>query len=88
MPPPPAAHSPRACSSLSPEETTNYAAHISQLASKARGVVRTLDPTNDLTFLRVRSKKHEIMVSPDKDYNLIVIQNASGEDERRAGEAR
>ena len=30
---------------------------------------------NDLTFLRIRSKKHEIMVSPDKDYSLIVIQN-------------
>ena len=62
-------------SSLSAEETTDYAAHISQLASKARGVVRSLDPENDLTFLRIRSKKHEIMVSPDKDYSLIVIQN-------------
>ena len=30
---------------------------------------------NDLTFLRVRSKKHEIMVAPDKDYLLIIIQN-------------
>ena len=75
---------PTACicieSSLNEEETANYAAHISQLASKARGVVRTLDPTNDLTFLRVRSKKHEIMVSPDKEYNLIVIQNPNAEE--------
>ena len=31
-------------SSLSAEETTDVAAHISQLASKARGVVRCLDP--------------------------------------------
>ena len=30
---------------------------------------------NDLTFLRIRSKKHEIMVAPDKEYVLIVIQN-------------
>merc|ERR1719183_2566198 len=51
-------------SSLSAEETTNWAAHLSQLTSKARGVVRTLDPQNDLTFLRVRSKKHEIMIAP------------------------
>jgi len=28
--------------------------------------VRDLDPTNDLTFLRVRTKKGEIMIAPDK----------------------
>ncbi len=26
-------------------------------------------------FLRLRSKKHEIMIAPDKDYILIVLQN-------------
>ena len=66
---------------------------------------KELDPTNDLTFLRIRTKvrkycfflhilhhntkscqfysftvfhvlqKHEIMVAPDRDYILIVIQN-------------
>ena len=35
---------------------------------------------NDLTFLRVRSKKHEIMVAPDKDYLLIVIQNPNADE--------
>jgi hypothetical protein len=25
----------------------------------------------------VRSKKHEIMIAPEKDYTLIVIQNPS-----------
>ncbi|XP_045149796.1 dynein light chain roadblock-type 2 [Echinops telfairi] len=42
---------------------------------KARSTVRDIDPQNDLTFLRIRSKKHEIMVAPDKEYLLIVIQN-------------
>jgi dynein light chain roadblock-type len=59
------------------ELTHKYAANISQLASKARSVIRDLDPTNDLTFLRIRSKKHEIMVAPDKDFLLIVIQDPS-----------
>lgn len=67
-------------STLSPEDTTQHAALITQLASKARSVIRTLDPQNDLTFLRVRSKKHEIMVAPDKDYLLFVIQNPNSED--------
>ncbi|GLH01880.1 hypothetical protein R5R35_003638 [Gryllus longicercus] len=55
--------------------TVQYAGLISQLSEKARSVVRDLDPTNDLTFLRVRSKKHEIMVAPDKEFLLVVIQN-------------
>ena len=33
-----------------------------------------------MTFLRVRSKKHEIMVAPDKDYLLIVIQNPNADE--------
>ncbi|XP_039277516.1 dynein light chain roadblock-type 2 isoform X2 [Nilaparvata lugens] len=55
--------------------TVQYAGLISQLSDKARSVVRDLDPTNDLTFLRIRSKKHEIMVAPDREFILIVIQN-------------
>eukprot|EP00284_Hemiselmis_tepida_P013000 CAMPEP_0174915708 /NCGR_PEP_ID=MMETSP1355-20121228/1305_1 /TAXON_ID=464990 /ORGANISM="Hemiselmis tepida, Strain CCMP443" /LENGTH=102 /DNA_ID=CAMNT_0016160635 /DNA_START=16 /DNA_END=324 /DNA_ORIENTATION=- len=55
--------------------TVQYAGLITQLCSKARSAVRELDPQNDLTFLRVRSKKHEIMVAPDKDYLLIIIQD-------------
>lgn len=47
--------------------TVQYAGLISQLSDKARSVVRDLDPTNDLTFLRIRSRKHEIMVAPGKD---------------------
>ena len=54
---------------------TQYAALITQLAAKARSCVRDLDPQNDLTFLRVRTKKHEIMVAPDKDFILVVVQN-------------
>mmetsp|Transcript_7731 Transcript_7731/g.10676 ORF Transcript_7731/g.10676 Transcript_7731/m.10676 type:complete len:98 (-) Transcript_7731:43-336(-) len=64
---------------LEPEQTTKYSGLLTELASKARSVVRTLDTSNDLTFLRIRSKKHEIMVAPDKDYMLIVIQDPSAE---------
>lgn len=62
-------------STLDNTSTVQYAGLLSQLSDKARSVVRDLDPSNDLTFLRVRSKKHEIMVAPDKDFILIVIQN-------------
>eukprot|EP00478_Filoreta_tenera_P004710 GABV01005152.1.p1 GENE.GABV01005152.1~~GABV01005152.1.p1 ORF type:complete len:110 (+),score=26.68 GABV01005152.1:26-355(+) len=62
---------------LDEEATRKYAANLSQLAAKARSVVRDLDPQNDLTFLRIRCTKHELLVSPDKDFTLIVIQNPS-----------
>lgn len=62
-------------STLDNTTTVQYAGLISSLADKARSVVRDLDPSNDLTFLRIRSKKHEIMVAPDKEFILIVVQN-------------
>ncbi len=62
-------------STMSAEETESYAALVSQLAMKAAGVVRVIDESDELAFLRVRSKKQEIMIAPDKDYVLVVIQN-------------
>lgn len=64
-------------STLDNSSTVQYAGLIHQLLMKARSTVRDIDPQNDLTFLRVRSKKNEIMIAPDKDYFLIVIQNPS-----------
>jgi dynein light chain roadblock-type len=66
-------------STLDSKLTLQYSSLISQLAAKAKSIVRDLDPTNDLTFLRIRSKKHEIMVAPDKDYVLIVVQEPANE---------
>jgi len=57
--------------------TVQYASLLHSLSAQARNCVRDIDPQNDLTFLRVRSKKHEIMVAPEKEYTLIVIQNPS-----------
>ena len=44
--------------------TVHYCGLIQTLLNKSATVVKDLDPTNDLTFLRVRSKKNEIMVAP------------------------
>mmetsp|Transcript_91865 Transcript_91865/g.126655 ORF Transcript_91865/g.126655 Transcript_91865/m.126655 type:complete len:104 (+) Transcript_91865:25-336(+) len=54
---------------------------ITELAKKARSVVRDIDATNDLTFFRVRSKKQEILVAPDNSLFLIVIQNTETEEQ-------
>lgn len=46
---------------------------VPTLTSLTVGVVKEMDSGNDLTFLRMRTKKNEIMIAPDKDYLIAVI---------------
>lgn len=62
-------------STLDATTTTRYSTLITRLCSQARSTLRELDPGNDLTFFRMRTRKHEVMISPDKNYVLIVLQN-------------
>ena len=55
-------------------EATGYAVRLSELAITARSLVRDLDPKNDLTFLRITCKVYDMMIAPDRDYYLIVVQ--------------
>ncbi len=52
-----------------------YSGLLNQLVDQAKTMFKEIDSSNDLTFMRLRTKKHEIMVAPDRDYLLIVIQN-------------
>lgn len=53
-------------STLDEKQSKELSGSITFLVHRARSAVRSLDPQNDLTFLRIRSKKHEILVAPDK----------------------
>lgn len=70
-------------STLDNDLTVQYAALMSQFTVKARGVVKNLDPDNELKFVRIRSKKHEIMVAPEfekmREYYLVVVQDPSSD---------
>jgi len=55
--------------------SVQYAAQVQQLVDKSRTMIKELDGNNDLSFIRLRTKKHEVLVAPDKEYALIVIQN-------------
>ncbi|KAL0486029.1 dynein light chain [Acrasis kona] len=59
-------------SNLDNDLKIKYASLITQLTAQARSVVRDLNPQNDLTFLRVRTKFHEILVAP-VPYPMTVI---------------
>ncbi|RUS88984.1 hypothetical protein EGW08_003231 [Elysia chlorotica] len=47
---------------------------LHELAGAARRMVRDVDPTDDLMFLRVCSKTDEILVSPDMSFTVVVFQ--------------
>jgi dynein light chain roadblock-type len=44
--------------------SVQYAGLVTQLVIKSRSMVRDLQMDNDLQFLRLRSKKHEILIAP------------------------
>ncbi|KAK2963150.1 putative Dynein light chain roadblock-type 2 [Blattamonas nauphoetae] len=68
--------------------TIHYAALITQLCNHTKNTVKKLDDGDDLTFIRLRTTKNEILVAPgfsrifsshlsslsDRDYILVVIQ--------------
>ena len=62
-------------STMDNHTTTQYSGLINQLVDQAKAMFKEIDPSNDLTFMRLRTRKHEIMVAPDRDYLLIVVQN-------------
>jgi dynein light chain roadblock-type len=54
-----------------------FAKNIPQIGREAKSMIKQLDPKNDLTFLRIRTKGHEILIAPDKEFFLCVLQNMS-----------
>lgn len=36
--------------------------------------MRELDPRNELQYLRIRAKKHEVLVAYDSEFLVIIIQ--------------
>lgn len=62
-------------SSLDTKTTEAYASMMHELVATARRLFMDADPNNDLTFMRMRTRKHEIMVAPDKQYVLVVVHH-------------
>lgn len=50
-----------------------------QLIAKAKNTVRDLDAHNELKFMRLKTTKYEILVAPDNEFVLIVVQGQKSE---------
>jgi len=51
-------------SSVDPSTSVQYACEMQFIIQKARAMIKEMDNTNDLSFIRLRTKKHEVLVIP------------------------
>ncbi len=52
---------------------------VPQLVGKAKNTIRDLDAHNDLKFMRLKTTKYEILIAPDNEFILIVVQGQKSE---------
>ena len=46
-------------------------------AAQTKKFIKELDSTNDMTHMRIRSVKSEMLVYPEKDYFIVVSQSSA-----------
>lgn len=66
----------RTVPAMESKDAVLYPALLSNLLDQAKGMIKTLDPTNDFQTMRIRSQKNEILIFPEKEYTLVVVQSA------------
>lgn len=61
-------------STMDNTQTTAYANCMSVISTAARSACRDLDPSNDMLYLRVGTRKNEVIVGLDDEFMLIAVQ--------------
>ena len=62
-------------STVDQNDAIKITALFGDLLRVSQNLVKDLDRENGLTMLRLRSKKNEILVVPENDFTLVVLQN-------------
>ena len=57
-----------------------YGSVINGFLTTAQNTLKSLHADEEINFIRIRSLKHEIMIAPEKEFSLIVLQNPSNDD--------
>lgn len=66
-------------STMTEELTLRYIGLYGQVIDKARFIAQKLDSNDEITFMRIRSKNHEIIITPDDKCIFLVVQNPRSE---------
>lgn len=54
-----------------------YTTNASFFIKRCNNIIKSLLDNESLSFIRMRTKVNEIMIAPDKEFMLIVIQNST-----------
>lgn len=65
---------------MSQETAEVYAEAMRHLALKARGVVRDVNPKGEMKYMRIRAKRHEVLVAFGEEQPLISYRATSTSD--------
>lgn len=58
------------------EQGKKYAAVVKKMVDACKtGLDEVNDAGDELKFMRIRTKKHELMITPDEHYLLVVLQD-------------
>ena len=64
-------------STMKQDETINNGALITNFMDKATNTIKSLHPEEEITFIKIRSQIYEIMIAPDREFTMIVLQDPS-----------
>lgn len=53
---------------------------FNQMADKGKRSIKQIEDTDDLVSLRIQTKKHEIILTPDDKNMFIVFQTPNNDD--------
>ncbi|XP_017072780.1 dynein light chain roadblock-type 2 [Drosophila eugracilis] len=62
--------------SMDRQDSLQYACLYDNLREKCQAFLTKIEPAQTLTFLRVRTKYHEVLITPDAKITVLVVQNA------------
>lgn len=60
------------------EHAKKYIQEIPALAIMTRSAVREIDAKDDLTMMRIKSRKHEMMIIVEEKFTLMALQEYPG----------
>lgn len=63
--------------SMGPQEALQHACLYDNLREKCQAFLHKMEPPQKLTMLRVRTKQHEVLITPDGKITVLVVQNAA-----------
>ncbi|XP_043645205.1 dynein light chain roadblock-type 1 [Drosophila teissieri] len=62
--------------SMDRQDGLQYACLYDNLREKCQAFLSKMEPAQNLTQLRVRTKFHEVLITPDAKITVLVVQNA------------